>query len=78
MVSDERGTARLRQGGVGEVGCSNPSCICHDPTKSVVCGEWMGYVGDEFCPRCGWNRAAHPTVGAALFGRSDSTETQDT
>lgn len=55
-----------------EGGCSNVECICHVPMWEV-CDEWMGERWDEWCPRCGWNRASHPTLGAAvLTGSTDA------
>ncbi|MGE4164202.1 MAG: hypothetical protein AB7G23_20970, partial [Vicinamibacterales bacterium] len=45
-------------------GCSNPGCICHDPTNWVVCGEWMAGYGarGRWCVRCGWTRDEHPEL----------------
>ena len=41
-------------------GCNNEYCPCQVP--GPVCEQWMGLVtGDKFCPRCGWDKAAHMT-----------------
>lgn len=44
-----------------------PACGLNDCTQTACqsdphpCGEWMDVVDEtgEWCPRCGWNEAAH-------------------
>lgn len=55
MNADQNGPGRPAfKGGF----CSNLRCLCARP--ELPCEEYMPYHDDDgWCPRCGWNEAAH-------------------